>query len=85
MVVVVQITVATMVVAVATTITRTKAMVLLDMLVCLPMWRPGGAAAMGGSEIGFDVNGELTTSEHECMAFNAGPFNAGPGPPIQIL
>ena len=76
-VVVVQITVAMVVVAVATTIT--KATVLLDMVVFLPMWGTGGAAAMGGSEIVSDVNDELTTSDRECMA-----FNAGPGPPIQM-
>merc|ERR1712166_875515 len=40
------------------------------MVVFLPMWGP---------EIVSDVNGELTTSDRECMA-----FNAGPGPPIQM-
>ena len=34
---------------------------------------------MGGPEIGSGVNGELTTSDRERMA-----FNAGPGPPIQM-
>ena len=34
---------------------------------------------MGGPEIGSGVNGELTTSDRECMA-----YNAGPGPPMQM-